>query len=132
MARQSTSQLKSGSVKITESLSTMNGLNGKLMACYARVGQTAFMNAVKMNQELMRFAGERFQADFRAFQAMSRCANWTELADCQTDFARTATEAYEAELSKLMSMGSDATSDTLKPLQEAAETAADVPAQAAE
>ena len=130
MAKQSVSQLKTSNAKITESLSTMNMLNGRLMSCYARAGQTALMNAVKLNQEIMRFAGERFQAEVQAFQALSRCANWTELADCQTDFTRTATEAYEAELSKLMSMGSDATSETLKPLQDAMETAAE--AQAAE
>ena len=130
MAKPTVSQLKAGNPKITESLSTMNVLNGRLMACYARAGQTALMNAVKMNQELMRFAGERFQADVQALQAMSRCSNWNELADCQSDFARTVTQAYEAELSKLMSMGSDATSQTLKPLQEAVDTAVD--AQAAE
>jgi len=129
MARQTTSPLKSGSAKITESLSTMNGLNGKLMACYASAGQTAFMNAVKMNQEIMRFASERFQADV---QAMARCTNWNEMADYQTDFARTVTQAYEAEMSKLMAMGSEATSETLKPLQEAAETAVETQAQAAE
>jgi len=132
MARQTTSPLRSGSAKITESLSTMNGLNGKLMACYARAGQTAFMNAVKMNQEIMRFAGERFQADVQALQAMARCTNWNEMADYQTDFARTVTQAYEAEMSKLMAMGSEATSETLKPLQEAAETAVETQAQAAE
>jgi hypothetical protein len=128
MAKQTISQHKTGDPQIAESLSTMNVLNGKLMAYYAEAGQTALMNAVKMNQELMRFAGERFQADVQALQTMSRCANWSELADCQTDFARKTTEAYEAELSKLMRMGSDATSETLQPLRHAAETGAEAQA----
>jgi hypothetical protein len=122
MAKQTISQLRTNGTKITESLSDMNMFNGRLMACYARAGQSAFMNAFKMNQEILRFAGERFQADVQALQTLSRCANWTELADCQTDFARMTTEAYEAEMSKLMSMGSDATNATLKPLQDAVET----------
>jgi len=130
MAKQTNSQHKTDNAQIAESLSTMNELNGKLMACYAQAGQSALMNAVKMNQELLRFAGERFQADVQVLQTMSHCANWSELADCQTDFARTTTEAYEAELSKLMRMGSDATSETLKPLQDAVETG--VVAQAAD
>jgi hypothetical protein len=123
MAKQTFSRLTADSARITEPLTSMNMMNGKLMACYARAGQTAFMNAVKMNQELLRFAGERFQADVAAFQTLARCTSWNELADCQTDFARTATEAYETELSKLMAMGSDATNETLKPLQETMETA---------
>jgi hypothetical protein len=123
MAKQTISQLKTNGTKITESLSDMNMFNGRLVACCARAGQSAFVNAFKMNQEILRFAGERFQADVQAMQTLSRCANWTELADCQTDFARTVTEAYETELSRLMSMGSDATNETLKPLQDAVETA---------
>lgn len=130
MAKQTNSRHKTDNAQIAESLSTMNVLNGKLMAYYAQAGQSALMNAVKMNQELLRFAGERFQADVEVLQTMSHCANWSELADCQTDFARMTTEAYEAELSKLMRMGSDATSETLKPLQDAVETG--VEAQAAE
>jgi hypothetical protein len=124
MAKQTISQLKTDNAKITEPLNGMNMLNGKLMACYARAGQTALMNAVKMNQEILRFAGERFQADVHALQTMSRCTNWTEFTDCQTDFARTVTEAYETEVSRLMTMGTDATNATLKPLQDAVETAA--------
>ncbi len=122
MTKQTTSQFKTNGTKITESLSDMNMFNSRLAACYARAGQSVFMNAFKMNQEILRFAGERFQADVQALQTLSRCANWTELADYQTDFARTTTEAYEAELSKLMSMGSDATTETMKPLQDAVET----------
>ena len=118
MAKQNGSQQTIDSNPITGPFFNTTMLNGDLMSRYAEAGQAAFLTAVKMNQELLRFAGERFQADIAAFQTLSQCTNWTELADCQSAFARTATEAYEAELSKLMNMGSDATNAALKPLQE--------------
>ena len=97
----------------------MFSFNGKLMECYMRAGQSLFMNAVKLNQEMLRFASERFRADVRAMQALSRCKDWSEIAGCQSEFAQSAAEAYQSEASKLTKLGTEATAATLKPLEEA-------------
>jgi len=125
MTKQEIKHSRRTDTNITGALAGMSVYNGKLLDCYARAGQTFFMNAFKLNQEILRFTGERFQADLRALQALCRCGNWNEVADCQTAFARTAAESYETEMSKLATMSTDATSATLKPLQEAAETLSD-------
>ena len=96
--------------------------NGKLMECYVRAGQGFVTSAATLNREMMRFAGERFRADVKALQALSRCKDWSELAQCQSAYARSAAEAYQAEASKLTKLGTEAATSALKPLEEAAET----------
>lgn len=99
--------------------------NGKFMECYVRAGQSFLTSAVSLNQEVLRFANERFRADVKALQALSRCKDWSEVAGCQSAFAQSAAEAYQAEASKLAKLGTAATAATLKPLEDAAKTLSD-------
>lgn len=100
----------------------LENFNGKFAECCMRASQAYFINAFKLNQEILRFATERMQADIAAMQALSSCKDWSEVASCQSDYTRSAAEAYQAEVSKLTKLSTDATSATLKPLEEAAKT----------
>lgn len=102
-------------------LSGLAMFDGKLAECYARAGQAFITNAFRFNQEILRFATERFNADIEAVQSLARCNNWSEVANCQTSYARLAAEAYEKEARKLTEFGTDTTTETLAPLREAAE-----------
>ena len=95
-------------------------LGGCMFQAYLQATQELLENAVAFNQELTRFAGERFRADMQAFQAFAQCANWSGLAAFQSDFAQTAVKAYQNEFSKLMERNSAAMTGTCKPILDAA------------
>lgn len=97
-------------------------INGSIVGAYVQASQAILENAYTLNQEMLRFAGERFQADVAALQTLSQCTNWEEMAGVQSKFTRTATEAYQAEIAKLTARSSDAISAAWQPLQETAKT----------
>jgi Phasin protein len=94
----------------------MSGLNGGMFETYAQAGQALMESAFAVNEEMMRFAGERFQADMAAFQTLSQCTNWQDVAGFRSEFARSAMEAYREEFSKLMERSMGATAATWTPL----------------
>jgi hypothetical protein len=57
-----------------------------------------------------------------ALQQLSQCTNWPALMNFQTNFARTAIEAYQNEMSKLAELTSKATAATWQPLHDLAKT----------
>jgi len=86
----------------------MASLNSGMIEAYVQASQTLMTNALTINQELMRFAGERFQADIEALQTLSQCRNGQDMVSLQSDFAQTAAEAYQAEFSKLLEQNTEA------------------------
>jgi hypothetical protein len=129
MAKQTNKSFGNPAYGMPRGMNGMTLFDGKLAECYMRASQAMFMNAFKFNQEVLRFATERFQADIRALQSLSRCANLTEVASCQSEFARKTAEAYEKEMTTLAELGTSATEATLEPLRDAAEKMADAPAE---
>jgi hypothetical protein len=80
---------------------TVTDFYGSFFESYARAGQVFFENAFGLNQEIARFAGSRFQADMDAFRTLGQCSDWQELLNLQSNFSRSATEAYLAEMPEL-------------------------------
>lgn len=97
-------------------------VNSSIVDAYVRASQAVLENAFSMNQEMMRFAGERLQADMAALKTLSECTNWQDMAGFQSDFARSAAEAYQAEIAKLTARSTDAINAAWQPLQETAKT----------
>ncbi|MCH7996029.1 MAG: phasin family protein, partial [Planctomycetes bacterium] len=112
MTKQVNKAAKSLDVDIPDPFAGMAGLNGSMFEIYAQTGQAILENAFALNQEMMRFAGERFQADVEAVQTLSQCTNWQDMAEFQSNFTRSAAEVYQAEISKLMERGMEATAAT--------------------
>lgn len=129
MAKQPLKHSPYASLNMPGGLPGMTMFNGKLAESYTRAGQAFVANAFKFNQEILRFATERFQADIQAMESFSRCKNWSEVASCQTDYTRLAAEAYEKEVTKLAELGNDATNEALEPLRDAVEKISEVEAQ---
>ncbi len=86
---------------------------------WIRAGQNAFENAFSVNQEVARFAGERFQADAAVLQALFGCATPQDAVAVQSDFLRSTTEAYQQETNMLLEQGMRAASETSEMISDA-------------
>ena len=95
--------------------------NGALAESYAQAGRMLVENAVNMNQEIVRFAGERLQTDLATLQAMMRCANLNDAIAVQTEFVQSAVKAYQTELGKLWEQGAQTTAEASEALGNATE-----------
>jgi len=82
----------------------MPEFNSDLFPNYSQAHRAFLENAVAINQEMMRFAQERLQADAQLLQELPKCTNWEQTTTVQSDFARAASDAYMREMPKLMSM----------------------------
>jgi hypothetical protein len=98
----------------------MPGLNGTMFEAYARAGQAIMQTAFAMNQELVRFASERFKAEMEGFQTLTKCKDWKEVSNVQSEFMQTAMATYQAETSKLMEQSMEASTAAWKPLSDSA------------
>ena len=76
-------------------------LTGSFLESYARAGQAFIENAFGLNQEMMRFANNRFQADMEAIQTLGKCSDWQDIVSFQSAFARSAADAYITEMPEL-------------------------------
>ena len=102
-----------------ETASTMDDvaeMNGTLMKSYVGASQKILEGAVGLNQEILRFAGERLEADMDALQQLTQCTNWPAFMNFQSTFARSALEAYQNEMTRLADLTSQATAATWQPL----------------
>lgn len=125
MTKQSRQTARPSATTPFEPMAGLGAFGGELAESYMKASQTFLQNAFDMNQEIMRFASERFTADVAAIQALSKCANWQDAANLQSEFLRSATEAYQAEFNKLVQQSTTANAtltDMLKEAQQASET----------
>ena len=98
----------------------MGDFNAGAFDAYIRTSQAIFENAAALNMEMVRFAGERFQADLEALQTLPGYTNVQGVVSFQSDFMRKAAEAYQTEFSKLMQQSTEAASTMFEPLIESA------------
>lgn len=105
-------------------LADFGDFNSNAFEAYIRTSQAILENAAALNQELVRFAGERFQTDVEAMQALPGYTNVQGVVSFQSDFMRKAAEAYQTEFSKLMQQSTEAASTMFEPLIESAKNSA--------
>lgn len=97
----------------------MGDMNSNAFEAYIQTSRAILENAAALNQEMMRFAGERFQADLEAIQTLPGYTNIQGVMNFQSEFMRRAADAYQTEFSKLMQQNSQAMSTMFEPLLEA-------------
>jgi hypothetical protein len=102
----------------------MGEVNSSVFDAYVRTSQAILESAAVLNQEMVRFAGERLQADLEALQTLPGYTNMQGAVSFQSDYMRRAAEAYQAEFTKLMQQNSDAVSTIFEPLIESVRTSA--------
>lgn len=100
-------------------LAELGDMNNNAFEAYLRTSRAILENAAAVNQEMMRFAGERFQADLEAIQTLPGYTNIPGVMNFQSEFMRRAADAYQAEFSKLMQQNSEAVSTIFEPLLQA-------------
>lgn len=98
----------------------MGEFNDNVFEAYVRTSQAILESAAALNQEMVRFAGERYQADLEAIQTLPNYTNVQGVVDFQSEFMRKAAEAYQTEFSKLMQQSADAASTVFEPMIESA------------
>jgi len=102
----------------------MEGLNASAFDAYIRTSRAILENTAALNQEMVRFAGERFKADLEALQTLPGYTNVQGVMSFQSEFMRKTAEAYQAEFSKLMQQSTEAASTMFEPLIESVKTSA--------
>lgn len=98
----------------------MGEFNGNAFDAYVRTSQAILENAAALNQEMVRFAGERYQADLEAIQALPGYTDVQGVVKFHSDCMCRAAEAYQAEFSKLMQQSAQAASTMFEPMIESA------------
>ncbi|MDH3514566.1 MAG: phasin family protein [Gammaproteobacteria bacterium] len=102
----------------------MEDFNASAFDAYMRTSRAILENTAALNQEMLRFAGERFQADLAALQTLPGYTNVQGVMTFQSEFMRKAAEAYQAEFSKLMQQSTEAASTMFEPLIESVKKSA--------
>lgn len=115
MTKQANKSAKTQNVSIPMPFGSMASFNGNILESYVQASQSFFETAFALNQELMRFAGERFEHDTAALRTLAQSKDFQDMTSFQSDFARSTAEAYQAEFSKLMDRNMEATTAVLKP-----------------
>lgn len=72
--------------------------NSNMISAYAKASQEFFENALTLNQEMMRFATERLEANAHVLQELPKCGSWDRALTVQSEFARSSAEACFAEM----------------------------------
>lgn len=103
----------------------LSAMNGELMAACTQACQAMMDNAAAMNTEMLRFARERLEADVKTIQALPECTDLGKALSHQSEFMRSAVDAYSAELPKIMQQTMASYTAIWTPLSEAAKTVAD-------
>jgi hypothetical protein len=98
--------------------------NASAFDAYLRTSRAILENTAALNQEMVRFAGERFKADLEALQTLPGYTNVQGVMTFQSEFMRKTAEAYQAEFSKLMQQSTEAASTMFEPLIESVKSSA--------
>jgi phasin family protein len=101
------------------------GANGANVTAFIEAGEALLKGMIAINQEVMNFTNQRMRADVEVGQSMARCTDPVAAFDLQCEFARSATEQYLAETTKLMQLATKMTMASLTPLQVRAKVALD-------
>lgn len=81
----------------------MNGklLNGNLLSTCLSANQAALEGAIDLSKEMMGFVTQRLNADVEAIQALSQCRSMEEAVSLQSEFVKTAADAYMEKVPQL-------------------------------
>lgn len=87
-----------------------------------KTGQAMLKGLAKLNEELAGFASTRLKEQVEGSRALAQCGNWSEALDKQMGLARTATEQYLTEASKLANLAAEVSVASWAPLQSYVQT----------
>lgn len=129
MTKKEDKTAKKADVSFPSPFTGIPGLTGNLLESYSRAGKVFFETAFDLNQEMMRFASSRFRADMDALQTLGQCTDWQDLLSFQSDFARSAADAYMTEMPELTVLATRTCAALCAPMFEPAKVLSEAPAK---
>src|ERR1700742_2282124 len=109
--------LKSGLEKALKGYDAVLGYNKDTAEAVMKSATVAGKSVESINNEIYSFSKQSIEDSVAATKAVMGSKSVHEAFEFQTDFAKSAFEAYVAELSKLSELATAATKDTFAPLQ---------------
>ena len=94
--------------------------NGRALEAVAEANKALMQGWSDINQELMRFFGERFKQDMDCTQSLMGCSRPEEFIDVQRGFMEQAMRDYWAEAETLMNMANGMARNGWAPVEERA------------
>ncbi len=94
--------------------------NGKTFEAVAEANKALMQGWTDINQELMRFFGERFKQDMTCTQSLMGCTRPEDFIDIQRGFMEQAMRDYWTEAEKLMNMATGMARHGWAPVEERA------------
>ena len=85
--------------------------NGENLKAMMRANEAVLEGLAELGREMMAFGGTRLRQDLSASESLMCCKDASEALRLQADFARSASEQYYSEASKLMELASKMTKD---------------------
>jgi len=82
-----------------------------------KASEAMLRGLAQLNGELVSFTSTRLKEQVEGSQAIAQCGNWSEAFEKQLSLARTATEQYLTEATKLASLATELTMASWAPLQ---------------
>ena len=92
--------------------------NGKTFEAMAEANKAVMQGWSDINQELMRFFGERFKQDMDCTQSLMGCSRPEEFIEVQRGFMEQAMRDYWTEAEKLMTIANGMARNGLAPVEE--------------
>jgi len=92
-------------------------LSGGGVEAYLRCCEASLKGLASINEEVAHFADQRIRASFETAQSLMKATDPAEAVRTQVDFARSATEQYLQEATKLLNLATQVAMDSLGPIQ---------------
>jgi hypothetical protein len=84
---------------------------------FMKASEAMLKGLAQLNGELVSFTSSRLKEQVEGSQAIAQCSNWSEAFEKQMSMARTATEQYLSEASKLASLATELTMASWAPFE---------------
>lgn len=95
----------------------MMALSSANVDAVMKSSEAVLKGLAKLNEELVTFTNSQLKGQVEGSQAIAQCGNWSEAFETQMSLARTATEQYLAETSKLANLAAEVTMASWAPFQ---------------
>jgi phasin family protein len=114
----SNAAFKDGVEKTLAALNDANGLSKKNLEAVVASVTAATKGAEALGAQAMAFSKKSFEDQVVAAKSLASAKSVQEVVELQTAFAKTALEAYMAEVGKMSETVSASVKDSMKPLNE--------------
>lgn len=117
-AAQGNQAVREGMDKSMAAMSELNAASKKNVEALVESATAAARGAEAISAQSMAFSKKSFEDGVNAAQVLAGARSIQEVLELQTAFAKTAMEAYLAEMTKMTDVVSASVKDTFKPLNE--------------